>query len=117
MEVVVPPAGQLGLGNDRRPGTRLEILIVSTRFPFPPRWGFATRVYQLARQLAKRHDVTLLSAADGVEDDQVEALRAELPVVVVRGRHTAQSRSKRARQLTALVGGRSFHSQQFVSDE
>ena len=115
MEVVVPPAGQLGLGNDRRPGTRLEILIVSTRFPFPPHWGFGTRVYQLARELAKRHDVTLLSAADGVDDDQVEALRAELPVVVVRSGRAAQIRSKRTRQLTALVGRRSFHADQFVS--
>jgi polysaccharide biosynthesis protein PslH len=95
----------------------MQILIVSTRFPFPPRWGFATRVYQLARHLAKRDDVTLLSDADGVDDDQVDTLRAELPVVVVRRDHRAQVRSKRARQLTALVGGRSFHSREFLSGD
>ena len=96
------------------PGARMQILIVSTRFPFPPRWGFATRVYQLARQLAKHHDVTLLSGADGIEEDQVEALRAELPVVVVR---RGQRASKRARQVTALVGRGSFHAREFLSDE
>jgi sugar transferase (PEP-CTERM/EpsH1 system associated) len=95
----------------------MQILIVSTRFPFPPHWGFATRVYQLARQLAQHHDVTLLSAADGVEDDQVEALRTEFPVVVVRRGQGAQTRWKRVSQLTALVGKRSFHSRQFLSDE
>jgi sugar transferase (PEP-CTERM/EpsH1 system associated) len=95
----------------------MQILIVSTRFPFPPRWGFATRVYQLARHLAKHHDLTLLSPADGVEDDQVEALRTEFPVVVVRSEHGAPIRPKRARQLTALVGGRSFHAREFLSGE
>ena len=68
----------------------MEILIVSTRFPFPPRWDFATRVYQLARQLAKRENVTLLSYA---------------------------VRSKRARQLTALGGRRSYHEREFLSGE
>jgi sugar transferase (PEP-CTERM/EpsH1 system associated) len=95
----------------------MQILIVSTRFPFPPRWGFATRVYQLARHLAERHDVTLLSPGDGVEDDQVEALRTEFPVVVVRRGHRAQIRAKRARQLTALVGRQSFHSREFLRGE
>ena len=95
----------------------MRILIVSTRFPYPPRWGFATRVYQLARELAKSHDVTLLSATDGATDEQVEALGTELSVVAVRRRERVPIMPKRARQLTALAGGRSFHVREFSTVE
>jgi hypothetical protein len=64
---------QIGLGNDRRPGAHMQILIVSTRFPFLPRRA-SEHVCTSSRQLATRHDLTLHSAADGVEDDHVEAL-------------------------------------------
>src|SRR5207247_2916902 len=40
-----------------------RVLVVGAWFPFPPRWGWATRVYHLARQLARRHAVTLLPSA------------------------------------------------------
>ena len=41
----------------------LNILIVSAQFPYPTRSGFTTRVYQVARHLSERHNVTLLSYA------------------------------------------------------
>lgn len=68
----------------------MEILIVSTRFPCHRAGTSRRSVYQLARQLAKREDVTLLSYA---------------------------VRSKRARQLTALGGRRSYHEREFLSGE
>ena len=41
----------------------MNILIISPQFPYPTRSGFTTRVYNLARQLSSRHNVTLLSYA------------------------------------------------------
>jgi polysaccharide biosynthesis protein PslH len=84
---------------------RLRVLVVSTMFPFPPRSGFETRVYQLTRQLARRHDVTLLSYADA--GDAVAALADEVRVETVRRPRGGTGR-KRARQLAALAGGRPF---------
>jgi glycosyltransferase involved in cell wall biosynthesis len=42
---------------------RLRVLVVSPYFPFPPVSGARMRTYQLIRQLAERHDVTLVSYA------------------------------------------------------
>ena len=39
----------------------LRVLVLGVWFPYPPRWGWAVRVYHLARQLARTHDVTLLT--------------------------------------------------------
>jgi polysaccharide biosynthesis protein PslH len=77
----------------------VNILVVSTRFPFPPRWGFATRVVELARQLSARHRVTLLSyAAPGDEDSEspdagltVEIVRRDLQTTVAKRRDQALS--------------------------
>lgn len=41
-----------------------RILFVAPNVPFPPTWGFALRVYNLARELAKRHHVALLAFGD-----------------------------------------------------
>ena len=51
---------------------RLQVLIVSPTFPYPPSWGFGMRVYQLARYLSEHHDVTLLSYARADEMVHVE---------------------------------------------
>jgi glycosyltransferase involved in cell wall biosynthesis len=78
-----------------------KVLVVSAHLPFPPRWGFGTRVYQLMRQIASRHDATLLCyAAPG--DENVERLRQEFPVEVV---HRPKQRvlRKRASQLRSLA--------------
>ncbi|HEX5469793.1 MAG TPA: glycosyltransferase family 4 protein [Gaiellaceae bacterium] len=95
----------------------MRILVVSTRFPYPPRWGFATRVYQLARLLARRDQVTLLCPAEGVEPADVELLRAELEVEIVERAGGTAARSKRATQLASLAGGRSFHLREFEGPE
>ena len=83
-------------------GNRFRILFISTQFPYPPRSGFETRVYQLARRIAARHDVTLLSYGASDEDERVRELRGELAVEVVR-RAGASVAAKRARQLASVL--------------
>jgi sugar transferase (PEP-CTERM/EpsH1 system associated) len=62
-----------------------RILVIGAWFPYPPRWGWAMRVYQLARQLAERHDVTLLTYATSADEANVPQLeRQSLRVETVR---------------------------------
>jgi glycosyltransferase involved in cell wall biosynthesis len=99
---------QMGSGED------LRVLVVSADFPFPPRWGFAMRVYQLARHLANRHDVTLLSYATPADAEGIEALRRELTVEVVPRAHVSQS-AKRLTQLASVASGLPFASRAVYS--
>lgn len=80
----------------------LHVLVLSARLPFPPRWGFGTRVYHLSRQLAAHHDVTLLTYAGAADAANVERLREEFAVEVVI-RDQPSSRAKRANQLRSLA--------------
>jgi len=86
----------------------MRVLIVSTAFPFPPRWGFGMRVYQLARQLASRHDVTLLSYGDAEAERNAEGVREELDVELVR-RPGGSRLAKRSGQLLSLLSRQGFH--------
>jgi polysaccharide biosynthesis protein PslH len=86
---------------------RLQVLVVSTQFPFPPRWGFAMRVYQLARQLAARHDVTLLTYAGPEDRASVDELRRELEVEAVE-RARPSLTGKRLAQLLSVASRRPF---------
>lgn len=80
---------------------------MSAQFPFPPRSGFATRVYQLARQLAARHSVTLLSYAHPDEQEGVAALGEQLQVYAVH--HSEVSvRRKRTAQALSMASTRPF---------
>ena len=79
----------------------MNILIVSAQFPYPPRSGFAMRVYQLARQLAKRHEVTILSYALAHERDGVAALAEEIAVHAVE-RKPMSLRAKRTAQAVSM---------------
>ena len=58
-----------------RDGSR--VLVLGVWFPYPPRWGWAVRVYHLARQLARRHDVTLLTYGTSADEANVANLREE----------------------------------------
>src|SRR5258708_18012947 len=42
-----------------------SILIVTPSWPYPPTWGFAMRVYHLAKQLSTLHRVSLLTYGGG----------------------------------------------------
>src|SRR3954454_5265452 len=80
-------------------GSRLRVLIVGAWFPYPPRWGWATRVYQLARHLATMHDVTLLAYATAEDEPNVAELAQEFDVETV----TREPRSRGARRLNQFA--------------
>lgn len=80
---------------------------MSSQFPFPPRSGYPTRVYQLVRQLAARHDVTLLSFARSDQREQVRELQGGLSVRVVEEDGVSVGGRRRA-QVASLVSLRPF---------
>jgi len=85
----------------------MNILVISPHFPFPPRAGVNVRTYNLLRQLAARHDVTLLSYAGPRDEDGVEALGRSLRVVTVERLDSARA-IRRFRQLRSIVTFQSF---------
>lgn len=101
------------MGTDRAgtnaggPTLAVNVLIVSAQFPYPPRSGFATRVYQLTRELQRRHKVTLLSYASPADRDGVAVLGNELPVRVVE-REEMSVRAKRIAQAVSIASSRPF---------
>jgi polysaccharide biosynthesis protein PslH len=78
-----------------------RVLVVSAHLPYPPRWGFGTRVYQLMRQIAARHDATLLCYASP-GNESVARLREEFPVETVE-RRPQSTAAKRLSQLRSLA--------------
>jgi glycosyltransferase involved in cell wall biosynthesis len=93
----------------------LNILIVSAQFPYPPRSGFATRVYQLARQLSARHDVTLLSYALSHERDGVESLATQMTVRPVEW-EPVSAIGKRAVQALTIASLRPYYCRDVYSE-
>jgi glycosyltransferase involved in cell wall biosynthesis len=91
-----------------RDSADLKILIVSAQFPYPPRSGFSTRVYQLARQLSARHEVTVLSYVLPHEREGVAGLAEQMSVRAVK--RDAQSASrKRAVQALTMISLRPYY--------
>jgi polysaccharide biosynthesis protein PslH len=95
----------------------MKVLVVTPQLDFPARSGFSMRVYQLVRQLAARHDVTLLTYVRPFERDGLAALGEELAVVRVKGRHIAPDRSKRAAQLRSIFSSEPFSCRSIYSEE
>lgn len=84
----------------------LNILLLTPSLPYPPIWGFGIRVYQLIRELSRRHRVTLLTYGEEPSDN-VEAMRqvcADIQIVPVPGSHGG----KRGAQLRSLFSPSSF---------
>ena len=83
----------------------MRILVLSPVLPYPPTWGFVTRVYQFLRLLASRHSVTVLTYADRDDSEEVAALREFCTAV-----HTVplERGSKRLGQLRSLVSPVSY---------
>jgi glycosyltransferase involved in cell wall biosynthesis len=52
------------------PGSLLRhrILLLTPRWPYPPVGGDRLRIWQLAREVARQHDVTLLSLCEGAQE-------------------------------------------------
>lgn len=84
---------------------RLRILIVCPEPPAPPSWGFALRVYHLARELGRRHDVSLLTYDMGDPSRAWGHLAGLFTVHTV----SAPSIGRRRAQLRSLVSRDSFH--------
>lgn len=95
---------------------RLNILLISAFFPFPLVNGAAVRTYNLARELACRHDVTLLSYVTPSTESGVAVLEREFRVEAVGHRHKAGLR-RRLSQLRALLSSRPFAAHMARSDE
>ena len=96
-------------------GQALKVVVVSTQFPYPPRSGYPTRVYHLVRQLAARHDVTLLSFARPDQREQARELQNELPVRVVE--HELSVSARRRAQVVSLASLRPFSCREVYSRE
>jgi polysaccharide biosynthesis protein PslH len=92
----------------------LNILIVSTQFPYPTRSGFTTRVYQLARQLSARHNVTLLSYARPDQRGGVAGLTTQMSVRAVEIEPQSPA-GKRVAQALTLASSRPYYCREFHS--
>ena len=93
-----------------------SILLITPSWPHPPTWGFATRVFQLARQLARRHRVSLLAYGDGSSATaQITAASIFDSVELVGQRESL--RNRRQAQIGSLLSTRSFHLGAFRSEE
>lgn len=87
---------------------RLRILVMTPSLPFPPIWGFGTRVYQFLRLLSRKHAVSLLTYEEPGEGDKVAALAAVCTAVHTVPRLADTERSKRLDQLAAVFSRRSY---------
>jgi polysaccharide biosynthesis protein PslH len=96
-------------------GPRLSVLVVSAQFPYPPRSGFAMRVFQLVRALSRVHDVTLLSYIEPEQRAQVDGLRQTCAVEVVEW-HPRSRRAKRMAQIVSLGSRTPYVSRELRSD-
>jgi sugar transferase (PEP-CTERM/EpsH1 system associated) len=94
----------------------MRILIVSPMLPYPPTWGFVTRVYQFVRLLAERHSVTLVTFANADDHAHVAALRALGVEVHAIMRLTAIG-TKRLAQFSSLFSAVSYQWRSHHSDE
>ena len=60
----------------------MRVLLLSSRFPYPPHRGDRMTVYRLIRSLRPAHEVTLLSLVDGTEVPEAEREIAAMGVEV-----------------------------------
>jgi len=97
--------------------TRRRLLIVTPQFPFPPSWGFGIRVYQLARQLSRGYDVTLLSYIRRDQLGAVPTLEEEIGSVQVVEHDEREGTARRLLQLRCLISAAPFQLREWYSDE
>jgi glycosyltransferase involved in cell wall biosynthesis/pimeloyl-ACP methyl ester carboxylesterase len=83
------------------PKRRLKVLVVASTFPFPSVSGVDMRNAQLLRQIASRHDATLLSYALPEDEPYITEMAGTMSIEVVTRRHTSRS-MKRIAQLLSI---------------
>jgi len=88
----------------------LRVLVLGVWFPYPPRWGWAVRVYHLARQLARSHDVTLLTYGTSADQPHVAELREQGIRAETVLRERPSKAARRRDQLASLVNRLPFES-------
>jgi len=87
----------------------LRILMLMADMPYPPNWGAGARNYHLIAQLARRHDVALLTyrtSDDPAARDELERLCS---IVVLEPPAAGTGRAKRIRQIASLFSSSSYH--------
>jgi len=80
-----------------------RVLVIGAWFPYPPRWGWATRVYHLARQLARRHEVTLLTYANRADRPNIPRLEEQGIRVETVAKETPSRAARRKDQLASFL--------------
>lgn len=96
----------------------MRILFVTPSPPHPPIWGFNIRVYNLIKELSRRHEVSLLCYAEPGEDDGFAGPILSLGAsVYTLPRPDDRGPGLRWRQLRSLFSLRSFHSRRLWSAE
>jgi sugar transferase (PEP-CTERM/EpsH1 system associated) len=95
----------------------LRVLVLGVWFPYPPRWGWAVRVYHLTRQLARRHEVTLLTYGTRTDEQHVAELRKEGIHAETVLRERPSKVARRRNQVSSLVSRLPFESYIARSDE
>ncbi len=86
----------------------LRILIVTPTVPYPPNWGFGIRVYQIVRELSRRHEVSVLCHASEGDAEHVVALETVCHAVYTVPGRSLPDRAKRVAQLRSLLYRRSY---------
>lgn len=86
----------------------MRILIVTPSIPYPPNWGFGIRVYQIVRELSRRHTVSVVCYSRPGEEDKIAALNEVCHSVHTVQNPLADRRAKRLAQLAAMVRRTSF---------
>ena len=87
----------------------LNILLLTPSLPYPPIWGFGIRVYQLIRELSRRHRVTLLTYSRAEEDERENiAVMREICAAVQVVPSPSLPGDKRREQLLSLFSPLSY---------
>ena len=86
----------------------MRVLIVTSWLPFPPSTGVAVRDYQLARHIARRHEVTVLCRAPGEVGERADMLRREVGDVRVVALEEAGTLARRMSQARTLASSQPY---------
>lgn len=90
-----------------------QILVVAPSLPHPTLWGFGVRVYQLIRQLAARHEVSLLAYAEEEDTNRLPSLLPICSEIRTVPRPPWLRHKDRRRQLLSLVRSSSHSIRQY----
>lgn len=88
----------------------LDLLMVVPTVPYPPVWGYGQRCFQLARQLARRHRVTMVCYSLVDQASDVADLAEYVHEVVAVWQKPTIDRRRRLGQIRSLFSAVPYHS-------